>query len=532
MNYQSLSLKLKITVVLIPTLILMVIVGMLTINLITKHSLDLNLEASLESMTNIAAGSVRTGLEFEDEESIRDAVKPFIDDKQIAFLSVLNSSKKNLFSFRKKGYMPVSATNKESWANLDGEIFFSSPVQSGNEEIGSVVLSLTLDSRDEALAFSFRILLILTVIGLTSLTLIILFLTGKITNPIKDIADIASDISKGNLSRQVDIEGEDEIGQLGESFRQLILYIQNIAKAADALSNGDLSEQVQVRSEQDLLSKSFYNLSHNLNKIFSNLASYAGDLNKVSDELEDASKEMSSESSNLSQKTTVVASATEQMNAAVNTISTNAEEMTATVDEIAQNAEKARVITSKAVENTQDISQVMGMLDSAASEISNVIQVIFEIADQTKLLALNATIEAARAGEAGKGFAVVANEVKELAAQTNNATDEIRDKINAMQVSTKEVVQKANQINQITTDVNEIVVTIATAVEEQSVTTRDIAQNISQTAQATHSINTDMAAFSNSSSNVNEASTKIDHSATDLLSISKDLKSIVDDFKF
>lgn len=532
MNYQSLSLKLKITMVLIPVLILMVVFGMITINWITKHSLDLSLKSSLESMGNIAAGSVRTGLEFEDEESISDAVKPFIEDKQIAFLAVMNGSNQELFSYRKEGYPSVSATNEESWKKLNNEIFVNNPVQSGNDKIGSVVLSMTLDAREEALAFSFRVLLILTVVGLTLLTIIIIYLVGKITNPITYIADVAKDISKGDLDRQVEIEGEDEIGQLGESFRQLIAYIRNIAKAADALSSGDLSEQIAVQSDRDVLAKSFRNLSKNLNKIFSEISQYAGDLNSASEDMNVASEGMSAEASTLSEKTSVVASATEQMNGAITTISSNAEEMTTTVDEIAQNAEKARVITNEAVMNTQEITKVMGTLDLAASEISNVIQVIFDIADQTKLLALNATIEAARAGEAGKGFAVVANEVKELAAQTNSATDEIRDKINAMQASTKQVVDKADQINKITTDVNEIVVTIATAVEEQSVTTRDIAQNISQTSLGAQSISQDMAAFSNSSANVNDASSKINRSASGLMNISKNLKTIVDDFKF
>jgi len=516
----------------IPVLILMVVFGMITINWITKHSLDLSLKSSLESMGNIAAGSVRTGLEFEDEESIRDAVKPFIEDKQIAYLAVMNSSSQELFKYRKEGYAGVSATDEESWQKLDNEIFVQYPVQSGGDKIGTIVLSMTLESRDEALSFSFQILLILTALGLSLLTGIIFYLTGKITNPITNIAEIAKDISKGDLEREVEIDGEDEIGQLGESFRELIIYIRNIAKAADALSGGDLSEQVTVQSDRDVLAKSFKNLSQNLNKIFSDLSRYAGELNSASGEMSIASDGMSTESSTLAEKTTVVASATEQMNGAITIISSNAEEMTATVDEIAQNAEKARLITNKAVENTQEISEVMGTLDLAASEISNVIQVIFDIADQTKLLALNATIEAARAGEAGKGFAVVANEVKELAAQTNSATDEIRDKINAMQDSTKHVVDKADQINKITTDVNEIVVTIATAVEEQSVTTKDIAQNISQTAHAAQSISEDMNAFSSSSTNVNDASSKIHSSASNLMTISKNLKTIVDDFKF
>src|SRR5207253_3978970 len=91
-------------------------------------------------------------------------------------------------------------------------------------------------------------------------------------------------------------------------------------------------------------------------------------------------------------------------------------------------------------------------------------------------------IEAARAGEAGKGFAVVANEVKELAKQTNMATEDIREKIAAMQRSTEGTVAEIGQIHQVIIDVNDLVASIATAVEQQALTTRGIATNVGQAA--------------------------------------------------
>ena len=88
-------------------------------------------------------------------------------------------------------------------------------------------------------------------------------------------------------------------------------------------------------------------------------------------------------------------------------------------------------------------------MGQSAQEIGKVIGVIVEIAEQTKLLALNATIEAASAGEAGKGFAVVAGEVKELARQTNEATSEIRGRIESIQQSMGGTVQQIGQIQQV-----------------------------------------------------------------------------------
>ena len=132
------------------------------------------------------------------------------------------------------------------------------------------------------------------------------------------------------------------------------------------------------------------------------------------------------------------------------------------------------------MERVAGASEKVNELGAAAEEISKVIETIVEIAEQTKLLALNATIEAARAGEAGKGFAVVASEVKELAKQTNNATVDIRTKIEAIQGSTDITVSEIENISSVIKEVNEIVSSIATATEEQSITTRDIAGNIAQ----------------------------------------------------
>ncbi len=528
---QARSIKTKIIFILIPLLILMVIVGMFTINKITKNSLDMILASSLDHLGDIAAGSVKTGLEFNDPESINDALKPYLEDPSIGYLAVLDANHKTMFSYRKEGLKSGVSPAPNTWENYPDEIFVLKQVVSSGQPIGSVVVSFTLQDRDTALSSSFRVLLILTVIGLSILAFAIIIMSKKITAPIGHLSLVAKEVSEGDLQQDINVDSEDEIGRLAGAFRDLLGYIHDIASSADHISNGDLTQDIRVRSGNDVLSASFKNLSENLHRIFEQITRYASDLSKDSRELELASNEMSDESTTLNERSSMVATASEQMHMNIETISHNAGEMTSTVEEIAQNAEKARIVTSEAVENTKGIARLMQELQAASDDIKKVVEVIFEIADQTKLLALNATIEAARAGEAGKGFAVVANEVKELAAQTNNATDEIRNSINAMQLSTKEVVNRVETINQVTTNVNEIVVSIATAVEEQNVTTKDIATNINQTAQASQAISEDMVTFQQSSQNVHEAGKKVKNSAEKLQAVSRSLKQIVDGFR-
>ena len=116
------------------------------------------------------------------------------------------------------------------------------------------------------------------------------------------------------------------------------------------------------------------------------------------------------------------------------------------------------------------------------------IKVITSIAQQTNLLALNATIEAARAGEAGKGFAVVANEVKELAKQTAQATEDISRKIEAIQQGSNGAIAAIGEVGSIINQINDISNTIASSVEQQTATTNDISRNVSEAARGSAEI--------------------------------------------
>jgi len=122
-------------------------------------------------------------------------------------------------------------------------------------------------------------------------------------------------------------------------------------------------------------------------------------------------------------------------------------EMSSSINEIARQVEGSSKIADDAVRQAETTNHRIRDLSQAANKIGDVVKLITAVAEQTNLLALNATIEAARAGEAGRGFAVVASEVKQLAAQTAKATDEISDQINNMQIATSDSVTAIKRWN-------------------------------------------------------------------------------------
>jgi methyl-accepting chemotaxis protein len=216
---------------------------------------------------------------------------------------------------------------------------------------------------------------------------------------------------------------------------------------------------------------------------------------------------LSSAARNTADKSGTVAAAAEELNANVqsisvaieqssnnvNMVSISTEEMTATINEISLNAEKARSISEGAVKQSRLTSEIMATLGESAKKIGRVTETITEISEQTNLLALNATIEAARAGEAGKGFAVVANDIKELARQTAEATVDIKNQIDEMQITTTTTVEDMERISAVITEINKVIGGIATSVEEQSGTSSEISNNISQASRGIAEVNQSVA---------------------------------------
>ncbi len=249
-----------------------------------------------------------------------------------------------------------------------------------------------------------------------------------------------------------------------------------------------ITQKVKMEQELKENSEREQRRAEELAQIMTAVANNASTLTTSAEELTAVSSEMSTNAEETATQANVVAAAAEQVSKNVQTVATGVEEMSASIREIAGNSSEAAKVAQQAVKVAETTNHTISKLGESSSEIGKVIKVITSIAEQTNLLALNATIEAARAGEAGKGFAVVANEVKELAKETAKATEDISQKIEAIQLDTGSAVDAIKQIGQIIGQINDISNTIASAVEEQSATTNEISRNIVEAAKGTGEI--------------------------------------------
>ncbi len=343
--------------------------------------------------------------------------------------------------------------------------------------------------------------------------------------------------------------------------RALTQPIRLAVQATTKIAEGDMTQQIDLhqRDEIGILAATMNSMAHRLREIMKELAQNSNTVASASEELSATSTQLASSAEEMTSQARTVASAGEQLSANINTMaaasqemSTSAgsvaaaiEEMSSSINEVAKNCEKESKIAHQANDQAIQTRGIMAKLGESAREIGKVVEVISGIADQTNLLALNATIEAASAGEAGKGFAVVANEVKELARQSAQATEQITRQIQDMQGNTETAVKAIEEITKVIAEINNISSTIAAAVEEQSATTNEIAKtvagvsssanemarNVQQSAAGANEVSKNIQGVNQASQQVAAGATQTNASAQELAKIAARLKEIVGQFK-
>ena len=357
-----------------------------------------------------------------------------------------------------------------------------------------------------------RMTIALCVATLVVLLVVIFLLIRSSVKPINYLARTAEIIADGNLEQPIEDERfGGEVKMLSTSLKKMIASLVEGIKKAEALS---ASAQEESRKAQEAMTQAEA-ASKEAQAKTQTMLTAADKLEEVGNVVSSASSELSAQieqsdrgAAESAQRLSEAATAMNEMNATVQEVAKNAGSASAASAETKQKAEAGAEVVAKAVHSIEQVHQMslelkgdMAQLNEHAQDITRIMNVISDIADQTNLLALNAAIEAARAGEAGRGFAVVADEVRKLAEKTMASTNDVGNAIKAIQESTAksmngvdQAVERIGETNELASRsgaaLEEIVATveatgdqvnaIATASEEQSAASEEINQSIVQ----------------------------------------------------
>ncbi len=338
--------------------------------------------------------------------------------------------------------------------------------------------------------------------GAIVVVLILSFLMARygIVKPVEAIIAIMQELAGGKLTVTVpSTDRKDEVGAIAKSVE---VFRKGMVEADRLRQDAALQEQRAaegVRNERLEIARTFE----------ASMGALAAAFAQSSNEVSEAARNLASTAEETSRQAEAVGGAAEEASHNVQTVAASTEEMTASIREIGSQVSHAAKIAASAADETSRTQSEIIELSQSAAKIGEVVDLITNIASQTNLLALNATIEAARAGEMGKGFAVVAQEVKQLAAQTAKATDEIAGKVGEIQQATNRSVESIDRIVGTIGQIRSASSAIAAAIEQQGAATQEIASNTQQAARGTETVNDNINGVSRAAGMTGAASSQL-----------------------
>ncbi|MEE3043800.1 MAG: methyl-accepting chemotaxis protein [Pseudomonadota bacterium] len=334
---------------------------------------------------------------------------------------------------------------------------------------------------------------------LLPLLIFVFYVRGNLLRRLAGLQKTMVALAAGDLAVDVPSKGNDEISAMG---RAVDVFKENAIKVRDMQAEEERLNRERNEALRDELLGLADTLQGEVETAVNEIAALGEQLQGVSGQMTESAELVSSQSEDVS-------TSAQEATGNVETVAAATEQLSSSNAEINRQMAETTRISNEAAQRAQHTNELVVSLSQSAGRIGEVIALITDIAEQTNLLALNATIEAARAGDAGKGFAVVAAEVKNLANQTEKATEEIAGQISGIQKATGESVTAIGEIGTIIDNLNQIATTISAAVEEQGAATDEISRNVRGAADRTRAVSASITEVANETGRTGQLSGEV-----------------------
>lgn len=377
--------------------------------------------------------------------------------------------------------------------------------------------------------------IVLVALGLASSMLVMRFFQRDIGGVIASITERMAALANGQKDFEIPgRERGDEIGDMARSlelFRRAAFRLESLQAAAAVAAKSELENSAREAEERELRrTRQAQLVSKMANKFELTVGDVVSSVAAASIQLKTTSGAMEKTAETASDQASRAAQSMQEASSGVTAAAAASDEFAMSIGEISRQAANSADLARKASESTEIADGKMSTLATSASQVGQIVELIQSIARRTNLLALNASIEAARGGEAGRGFAVVASEVKELAAQTSRATEEVAEQIRQMQDSTSDSVDALRSIGTQVQQLETTAISIASAVDQQSVAGQDLARSIDLAARGSSEVSSSIGNVRESSLATGAAASQVLNSATDLEDQAATLRKQVDMF--